>query len=66
MMNNISFFFVFESCFKIYIFIDDGKFNFEEIKILMFKDLEKKKMICYFKVIDMNYDLFVMVEELKI
>lgn len=59
------FFFVFERCFKIHISTDDGKLNLEETKILMSKDLEKKKMICHFKATDTNHDLFVTVEELK-
>lgn len=65
MTNNTSFFFVFERCFKIHISTDDGKLNLEETKILMSKDLEKKKMICHFKATDTNHDLFVTVEELK-
>ena len=59
------FFFVFERCFKIHISTDDGKLNLEETKILMSKDLEKKKMICHFKATDTNHDLFATAEELK-
>lgn len=57
MTNNTSFFFVFERCFKIHISTDDGKLNLKETKILMSKDLEKKKMICHFKATDTNHDL---------
>ena len=46
-------------------YIDDGKLNLEETKIMMSKDLEKKKMICHFKATDTNHDLFVTAEELK-